>query len=87
MPITLQQKPSQENQAAEILEKAQAEKPKSQRNEEEWNRGGEDLSNVEVTVRYHLMTHTLFLAILCLTTVFNDYLSIDSITYSLPITD
>ena len=45
------------------------------------------VSNVEVTVRYHLMTHTLFLAILCLTTVFDDYLSIVSITYSLPITD
>ena len=39
------------------------------------------VSNVEVTIRYHLMTHTLFLAILCLTTVFDDYLSIDSITY------
>ena len=29
------------------------------------------LSNVEVTVRYHLMTHTLFLAIVCLTTYFH----------------
>ena len=43
---TLQQKPSQvtnkQSQATEMLEeKAQAEKPKSQRNEE-WNRGGED---------------------------------------------
>ena len=46
-----------------------------------------EVSNVEVTVRYHLMTHTLFLAILCLTTVFDDYLSIVSITYLLPITD
>ena len=33
------------------------------------------------------MTHHLFLAVVCLTTVFDDYLSIVSITYSLPITD
>ena len=46
-PTTLQQKPSQttnkQSQVAEKLEeKVQAEKPKSQRNEEEWSRGGED---------------------------------------------
>jgi hypothetical protein len=29
-----------------------------------------NVSTVEVTVRYHLMTHTLFLAIVCLTTYF-----------------
>ena len=45
------------------------------------------MSNVEVTLKYHPMTHHLFLAILCLITVFDDYLSIVSITYSLPITD
>lgn len=34
---------NKQSQAAEILEeKAQAKKPKSQRNEEEWDRGGED---------------------------------------------
>ena len=30
----------------------------------------EDMLNVEVTVRYHLITHTLFLAIVCLTIYF-----------------
>ena len=29
-----------------------------------------EVSNVEVTVRYHLMTHTLFFAIVCLTIYF-----------------
>ena len=28
------------------------------------------MSTVEVTVKYHLMTHTLFLAIVCLTIYF-----------------
>ena len=46
-PTTLPRKPSQtinkQSQVAEKLEeKAQAEKPKSRRNKEEWNRGGED---------------------------------------------
>ena len=45
------------------------------------------MSTVEVTLRDHPMTHHLFLAIACLTTVFDDYLSIVSITYLLPITD
>ena len=45
------------------------------------------LSTVEVTLRYHPMTHHTFLAIVCLNTVFDDYLSIVSITYLLPITD
>ena len=40
----------------------------------------EEMSTVEVTVRYHLRTLTLFLAIVCLTTYFY-YL------FLLPITD
>ena len=51
------------------------------------NMQGVILSTVEVTLKYHPMTHHLFLAILCLTTVFNVYLLIVSITYSLPITN